>query len=346
MKRVITYILALSCSVATSFAQFTINGITYEINTINNQEVSVCQYTNEISENVEIPSTIENEENSYSVTQIKERAFEECINMRTIKLPNTIKSIGEFAFENCVNLQSIEIPESITTIEEYTFSYCISLNQVLLPNTLKTIGDKAFLSCVLLTEIKLPNSLTDISYSAFNGCQSLKEITIPSEVVNIGKEAFAGCLSLKKVEFLGRTDLTNQSIFSQCDSLETIICRSEKPAICNINAFDNYDIPIYVPTKSIEFYQQESGWENFTNILPLEDITRLNTTFSSNKYIVNIIDQEIEIESTKKSRVEIFNIIGQKKIEDILLQGKNRFPIKSGIWIIKIEDFCKKVVVQ
>ena len=51
-------------------------------------------------------------------------AFSECINLTSIIIPDSVKSIGEEAFYCCSNLTSITIPNSVTSIGWDTFNGC------------------------------------------------------------------------------------------------------------------------------------------------------------------------------------------------------------------------------
>lgn len=52
------------------------------------------------------------------------------------------------AFDHCVCLQSIKIPNSVTTIKEYTFSYCGSL-EITIQRSVITIEEGAFNYCLV-----------------------------------------------------------------------------------------------------------------------------------------------------------------------------------------------------
>lgn len=55
------------------------------------------------------------------VTLIGERAFEACLNLTSIKIPNSVTEIGYGAFYNCRGLTNINIPNSVTTIGHLVF---------------------------------------------------------------------------------------------------------------------------------------------------------------------------------------------------------------------------------
>ena len=50
--------------------------------------------------------------------------------LKTIKLPNTLTSIGLGAFEGCKNLTTVTIPATVTSIGDAAFSTCYSLNSI------------------------------------------------------------------------------------------------------------------------------------------------------------------------------------------------------------------------
>ena len=89
------------------------------------------------------------------------------------------------AFENCSNLTSVVIPDSVTSIGASAFSGCISLTNITIPDSVTDIGWGAFYYCISLTNIVIPDSVTNIGASAFSRCENMESITIPSGVCGI-----------------------------------------------------------------------------------------------------------------------------------------------------------------
>jgi hypothetical protein len=119
--------------------------------------------------------------------------------LKSISLPDSVKSIGSYAFSDC-GLESISIPDGVTSISEGTFSNCSSLESISLPDSVTGIGRFAFSDCSGLTSVNIPEGVTIIRNSAFVRCSGLTNVSIPDSVTSIGKHAFADCDSLTSVE--------------------------------------------------------------------------------------------------------------------------------------------------
>ena len=135
----------------------------------------------------------------YGVSNIGGRAFRCCINLKRVKLPDTIKRIGSCAFEWCGKLKSILISNSLTSIGGSAFGGCTALHSFAFPDSVTSIGGKAFYECESLTSIIIPESVTYIGVRAFDRCFSLRSVTIPDSNITIDRRAFSICPRLKTV---------------------------------------------------------------------------------------------------------------------------------------------------
>jgi hypothetical protein len=88
-----------------------------------------------------------------------------------------MERIKEVAFRECSNLKSIIIPEGVSEIEKQTFLFCIRLENVILPNSLRKIGYQAFEVCHALKSIKIPPLVDSFGDACFGACP-LKEFYI------------------------------------------------------------------------------------------------------------------------------------------------------------------------
>ena len=107
------------------------------------------------------------------------------------------------AFQACIQLESINIPNKITSISENVFGNCKKLKKVNIPNKVSVIETNAFKNCESLFAINLPDSMMTIGVGAFSYCSGLKKVGIPKSVKFIKDLAFSDCVNLKDIYYLG-----------------------------------------------------------------------------------------------------------------------------------------------
>ncbi|MBR5393534.1 MAG: leucine-rich repeat protein [Bacteroidaceae bacterium] len=200
-------------------------------------------------------------------------AFYGCRNLASITLPESVTTIGSYAFCGCRSLTSINIPNGVTDISDSVFKVCTSLTSVIIPDGVKSIGDHAFGDCINLTSVTLPENLTSIGRWTFIGCTGLTSIVIPNKVTSIGFAAFSMCSGLKTVTISSGIKQIDRSAFNACSSLTDVYCLAENiPQTAN-NAFKDSPIAVatlHVPEGSVEKYQKSSPWSSFGNIKAIE----------------------------------------------------------------------------
>ena len=126
-----------------------------------------------------LPSTVNYEGETYTVTAIDDAAFFECDGLTgTIVVPGSITEIGEQAFYACTGLNVVELQEGVVTIWHSAFKSCSGITAISLPNTLTTIFHDAFSDCSSLTSLHIPSSLTTVFASVFTLEPALETITV------------------------------------------------------------------------------------------------------------------------------------------------------------------------
>ena len=73
-------------------------------------------------------------------------------------------------------LDSVKIPETVTSIGSNTFMYCTSLDSLIFPHGIKTIATSILEGCTSLQKVVIPPSVTTINTDAFYGCSGLQQI--------------------------------------------------------------------------------------------------------------------------------------------------------------------------
>ena len=109
----------------------------------------------------------------------------------------TVTSIGNHAFYGCSEIKSVKIPSSVKKIGRGAFSGCSGLTSLKIPMSVREIGDEAFKDCIGLTSVEIPTSVKKIGTSAFENCYNL-DIVIDNRESNVSVEenAFYGCKSV------------------------------------------------------------------------------------------------------------------------------------------------------
>jgi hypothetical protein len=102
-----------------------------------------------------------------------------------------------------------------------------------------------------LTSVAIPNSVTVIDRNAFVDCADLTAVIIGSSVTTIGSAAFIYCNNLTAIINLSPVPQSiDRSVFS-----------------LNLN-----DCTLQTPANSLEAYMAAEIWNEFGNIIPIENL--------------------------------------------------------------------------
>lgn len=209
---------------------------------IDTQSGEITKYLKESSVNdksVNIPSDIF----GVPVTGIGKAVFMDYVYLETVKLPDTVTSIGLAAFENCINLYSVNADENdknilkVKYIAPLAFENCVSLSQIDIENAVY-IGIGAFFNCRQLAEVKIvgddkQGAVLDSDVFCGNGiygtdatsesgvAPSLKDGVTLENVVSIGEFAFNGS-GLKEIVIPEGVTKIERATFAFCPNLEKV----------------------------------------------------------------------------------------------------------------------------
>lgn len=98
--------------------------------------------------------------------------------IKTVVLPEGIKTIRKESFSGCTSLEEVKIPYGVTSIEPEAFSGCSKLRQIEFPASLKTLGRHAF-ACSGLQSVYLPPRLKTVDKEVFINCPDIVTFTVP-----------------------------------------------------------------------------------------------------------------------------------------------------------------------
>jgi len=154
-----------------------------------------------------------------SIESVGNYAFYRCSSLTSVMMGDSVTSIGSSAFSHCSGLTSVTIPNSVTSIGEGAFADCSGLTSVTIGNSVTSIGEGAFADCSGLTSVTIPNSVTSIGDYAFYKCTGFTSVTIPDGVTSIGGSAFYGCNGLTSITIPDGVTSIGSATFSGCSSL-------------------------------------------------------------------------------------------------------------------------------
>ena len=201
----------------------------FEFDATDNGTVCITGY-NGSAEVLEIPETID----GYSVTELRALAFKNCSNIKEIKIPESVISVGGSTFDDTAFYKDEKNWDNGFL---YIDNCLIATNPDLItgkitvrPDT-RVIADGAFSDCENMTEIELPDGLLTIGFSAFHRCSSLEELIFPDSVSRIeplnivdDNSLYDRNTSLLKRVVIGDglTEIT-YDMFSHCENLTEVV---------------------------------------------------------------------------------------------------------------------------
>ena len=138
----------LAKKLAEQDAAVMVDGLNYLLDDQNH--AMVCyMFWSEAKGDIIIPESITYGGKKYTVTAIKGSAFYNCVELRSISIPESVTTIGSAAFASCIKLESITIPSGVKDIGPCAFSDCSSLKSITISGPLETIGEYTFGGCPL-----------------------------------------------------------------------------------------------------------------------------------------------------------------------------------------------------
>ena len=197
MKKKIIMLLAVVMTAVLGYAEdFTVNGIKYTGDE-NTKTATVTGTEDGFNQtDVVIPEVV----NGYTVMKIGDDAFNWNLNLKTVELPNTVKTIASWAFAEALNLESVKMPNMLDSIGHQAFQECEKLKEISIPSSVRFIGLSAFVGCKSIDTIVIPEGIETIKEDCYAGCEALKTVTLPSTLKTIERMAFEGCRSLTSIE--------------------------------------------------------------------------------------------------------------------------------------------------
>lgn len=212
-----------------------------------------------------------------NITQIGPSAFYGCRLIKTVKMPDSVKTIGASAFAYCSALSELELSNNKNlVISSYAFQSCNSLEKISIPENTKKLYSDVFAQCANLKEVYYYAKDCAVN-TPFNRCSGLECAYILGDVKKLPAGLFYNS-GLKKVLFSEKLTTIESQVFDSCNRLEAIIlpktiqkvdraaffrCGALKYIyICN-DSCDLYLHPDTIATKAVIYGHKSSSAEAY-----------------------------------------------------------------------------------
>ena len=316
IKQLLITIAVLLLSLTAKAYDFEVDGIYYNIISLEDLTVCVTSGDNQYSGDIVIPSTVTIQSRTLTVVKIGAEAFRGCSGLTNINIPNSVTEIGADAFRGCSGLTNINIPNSVTKIGDYAFMNCYDLENLCIEDGATTLrlGKGAgtlghFCGCPLRTlylgrntsgydefyytgleSLTIGNNVTKIGAEAFRGCSGLTNINIPNSVTEIGDYAFCGCSGLTNINIPNSVTKIGLYAFSDCSGLTNInipnyVTIIEHGVFSGCSGLTNINIPNSVTEIWLYAFSDCSG---LTSISIPKSITKIQDSFGGCTSLKNI----------------------------------------------------------
>lgn len=296
---------------------------------------------------MEIPMTVKDSDEefaeSYRVIGIDDGAFRKS-NIKSIKIPSSIESIGNYAFERSTlkvialpvgnlkiignhsfsntPIEEINLPVNVKEIRRCAFSNCKDLVKVVLKDGVLSIGDSAFFQCSKLRECHIPSLLTKIEDYSFCGCVNLQDIVLGDKIKLIGENAFAFCASLRTLDLPLSIRIIKNYAFAHSGVKDLIIPENVKE-IC-LGTFYNSQLRNIKLPENLETIEK---WAFYgTNIYSI-NIPK-NTKIKEGGLLgAKIQNDDFDSKNTKTSKIMSTLTFNESEIEFLSIADSNPLEV-------------------
>lgn len=183
-----------------------------------------------------------------TVTSIGESAFKQCLSLEKVVMGKNVGSIGRDAFYGSTALAEITLNEGLKTIGAGAFGFCSSFGgKLVIPSTVEQIDGgsiwdtKGAFQSTSITELEIKDSdiPLQISYNVFRDCKSLVKVSFPGRLKLIDAQCFQDDSNLKTINFVdGNNGLAiGEKAFYQT-AVENVVFPNNTESIGNF-AFEN-----------------------------------------------------------------------------------------------------------
>jgi hypothetical protein len=319
---------------------FVVDGVVYNITSESDFKCEVCGTTEDVPNDIDIPTTVEYDGISFDVIGIR-NAFNSG-SFGTIYIPNSIQYIIN-SFDNST------IEKLITNLESNGPSNC-QIGELVYSSQVTSVYNS--LSSCSIRKLTFEDREPDWSgfytpirlgdeYHTFDGfqCTGLEEMYIGRNF-SAPYSPKLGTFTIEKVSF-GPHISSNYGYFR---SVKTVCSYSTNPPYM-MSGFDDDTYAngtLYVPDESVETYASANCWKEFFSIKPLSEYSGLHNVVVNKTPQVEVIGRSILI-GENSNNILVANLSGTVLYSG---HGGTTINVTPGIYIVTEGTKASKIAVK
>ena len=165
------------------------------------------------------------------------KAFYKASNLRSLKLPKTIKNYGDGALALLNRMTELQMPE-----ETEGQNYTVVENAIFNNDGTELIA----MTPIARGEYTIPSTVTKVHAYAMAGCSKLTKVIVPETVTEMGREVMLNCSGLSQLRSESRTPPTVGA--SAFEGISSSSCK------------------LFVPAGTKDLYSKAYGWKDLLNV--------------------------------------------------------------------------------
>ena len=286
---------------------FEVDGIFYNITSLDNNEVEATHGNTYSSGDVVLPEYVTFNHKTYKVTGIGDRAFDGG-HVHSLTIPSTVIKLSDtfvHPFPENLNILlafyvdeknpkftssdgvlyskdmselirfpykksgEFEVPSSVKTIKKLAFKDCGSISSII-SASVEIIESNSFSWCYNLKSAIFGESLTEMGDSVFYRSDNLEKVEFSNVLTQINPYTFYYCKSLTSVTIPNSVTTIGASAFQGCSNLKAVISEIQSPFYIEEKVFSNIssEAILQIPKGTKSKYEAFTGWtKNFKEII-------------------------------------------------------------------------------
>ncbi|MCR4660253.1 MAG: leucine-rich repeat domain-containing protein [Bacteroidales bacterium] len=278
---------------------------------------------------LDIPSTVQHDGTTYTVTDI-----------------------GRQAFFGCSGLTRVSVPESVTNIAAMAFNYCSSLDTIELPTTLNKIASAAFGDCGYFNDTNNWEGNTVLyigDYLIKVRSSHSGSLTLHEGVLGIADIALFFCDQVPLINMPSSLRFIGDMAFDYCSHLDTLKIAAVLPPMLQREPFNGIPpLNVVVPYGSANAYLADTSWSQYNIIESARPADTTDTTDTTDTVALQIVEQHpltvvmvdggIAVDGGNGGSIAIYDCTGRCIAYTDKAHGEVRFSLPTtGLYIISAE---------